>query len=636
MTRIKTAVILAAGKGTRLDRPDRPKPLVRIGHKPLIEWTIGRLQRAGIEKIYVVVGDRGHLIRRELTGRSDISVPVSFVEQDDATDAGMLASIMSLYGTIREPFLVTVSDVISEDDPYRWVSTLEPGEHDIHSVVAVTREHFDRSGAHSRAVVGGDNRILRLGRELEPYDGLEVGVYYFGARALERLQAAREVAEGSVARFDELLNAHTKNSALFALFLGEREWYDVNTPATAVRAELFLRRKHYAYAPISGDRSRAELAVLPEAVASFSRNRRMESKVYIRRGLVAEAERVEIIPRERIRSPHYLLTDSVVDGLYGKAVHERLRRAGFAVEKLVMPAGEQAKNMETYLSLAERIFAYGLDEGSVLLNIGGGVVNNMAGALAATIYRGIGLIHIPTTTMAQFDAAIDFKQAVNHARGKNLIGAYHPAFRILIDPDTLVTLPDRHIRNGFAESLKHALTQDKKFYEYFVSRTSLFDAPEFLEEVALRTVECKVPLLSGDTANEYNEMAPQYGHSVGHAVEHLSGYELLHGEAVAIGCSVSAEVAKILGVSDAETAEAHYALFEQYGLPTRVPDSMTAADVIDAIRYDKHYLAELPRMSLVDRIGSLWHDKGTYAIPIDYAVLERAINANKSRRSHSG
>ncbi len=630
MNRIKTAVILAAGKGIRLDRPDRPKPLVRIGHKPLIQWTAERLERSGIERLLVVVGHRGDLIRRELLGQGYLKIPVEFIAQDNASDAGMLQSIMSLEGRIDEPFLVTVADVLSEDDPYRWVRTLEVGDDDVYTVVATENEHLGRSGANSRVVLDVRGNVETLGRTLERYDGLEVGVYYFGSRALAHFRSLLGERVPEIRYFDELLNTHARGYLLGALALGSGEWYDINTPATAVRAELFLREKMRARAAISVGAG-VELAELPASSARFSREKRMESEVFIRRGILSEADRIAIIPVSRRHSPHFLLTDTTVEPLYADQLLEKFRRGGFEVRKLVMPAGEHAKSIETYLALIERIFAYGLDEDSVLVNIGGGVVNNMAGALAATIYRGIGLIHIPTTTMAQFDAAIDFKQAVNHARGKNLIGAYHPAFRIVIDPATLETLPERHVRNGLAEPLKHALAQRHDFYDFFMAYDGAVRNSKFVEEVARRTVELKLPLLSGSTDDEHNEMAPQYGHSVGHALEHLSGYELLHGEAVAIGCCVHAEVARLIGVADDATVEEHYALFRKYGLPTTVPEGIAASDVSDAIRYDKHYLGKLPRLSVVERVGSLWHDKGVYAIPVDYPVLERAIVENKNR-----
>jgi 3-dehydroquinate synthase len=273
-----------------------------------------------------------------------------------------------------------------------------------------------------------------------------------------------------------------------------------------------------------------------------------------------------------------------------------------------------------------------MDEGSVIVDVGGGVVNNMAGFLAATLYRGVELIHIPTTTMAQVDAAIDFKQAVNSKKGKNLTGAYHPASHVLIDPDTLATLPERHIRNGLAESLKHAITQDAEFFQWLLKNERPLTDLDFWETVIRRTIALKVPLLNGDPHDEANEMLPQYGHSIGHAVEHVSGYAFLHGEAVAIGMCVSAEIARLIGVCDEATVEAHYQLCSRYGLPTQIPQSINVEDVLNTIRYDKHYLGSLPRMALVSSVGTVWKDQGVVSIPIDYPILARAIEANQSHR----
>lgn len=622
----KNAVILAAGKGVRLDRPECPKPLARIGHKTLLQWTIERLQDAGVTHIWIVSGANADAYRKELLENPAIRSKIEYLETETGS-GDMLDSILSLPATIGAPYLLTVADVLSEKNPYRLLAAqpmAATGE--VRSVVGMDREHFERSGAHQRVRMQ-DGRISAVGRELTDHQGLEVGMYAVGGQGGALFQAIRE-RHPDVATFEQALNVCADEGHLHASVL-DGEWYDINLPGTAVRAEIFARQAFYL-SPVTLLEGVASLTP-PVIDATFGRSKRMETKIVIKRGLLQELDRLEILTPERRSSPHFLITDSNVDAHYGDLVLRKLRQSGLQVVKLVMKAGEGEKNFDTYLDLMEKIFAHGMDEGSVIFNVGGGVVNNMAGFLAATIYRGVMLIHLPTSTMAQVDAAIDFKQAVNSKKGKNLIGSYHPASHILIDPDALKTLPERHVRNGLAESLKHALTQDRAFYDWLMANETSIDDIGFWDTVIRKTIALKTPLLNEPLQTGICEMAPQYGHSVGHAVEHLSGYEVLHGEAVAIGMCVCAEVAKLIGACDDETVEAHYRLCEKYGLPTRVPENMSGDDVLNTIRYDKHYLSKLPRMALVANIGTLWDDRGDVTIPIDYPILAKAIKTNQMR-----
>jgi 3-dehydroquinate synthase len=202
---------------------------------------------------------------------------------------------------------------------------------------------------------------------------------------------------------------------------------------------------------------------------------------------------------------------------------------------------------------------------------------------------------------------------------------------IVIDPEVLLTLEDKHLYNGIAESIKHALTQNQDFFQYLMANNDKIRDFNFLEEVVKKTIELKVPLLNGDVADDYNEMLPQYGHSVGHAAEHLSAYDLLHGEAISIGMCVSAEIAKLLGLCDQDIVDLHYAICEKYNLPTTVPDYINDEDIVNMIKYDKHHLKGNPQMGLVEKIGQVWKDKNIHSVPVDYVILRRAISINKCK-----
>jgi len=603
--------------------------LVKVGNQPMILWNIKQLQEAGIKNIYIVIGYRGEEIKKELTNHPDISANINYIEQNDNSKEGMLKSVMSIKNYINEQFFLLSADVIIEKNPYsQFADIFSLNSSDlIMALISTDREQFERSGALSRIALEGE-KIINVGRDLPYYNGLQTGVYYFGGNSIDMLDGIKQFSR-KIKDFDELLNQAAIRGKLKAAVLDKGEWFDVNTPATHVRADIFMRRL-------------SEVSVIPQSRAGmqnpfvfsqFRRERRLETEIIIETGLLDRLDKIRLIPEASAESPHYILTDSIVDGLYGEKVLSGLRTAGYNIRKIVIPAGEETKKIEKYEKLADEIFSYGIDERSIIISLGGGVINNIAGFLASTLYRGIGLIHLPTTMMAQVDAAIDFKQAVNSAKGKNLIGSYYPAMKVAIDPAVILSLEDRHIYNGLAESIKHALTQDDGFFSYLNNNINKIRDLNFLENVVRKTIELKVPLLNGDIKDDFNEMLPQYGHAVGHAIEHLSSYELLHGEAVAVGMCVSAEIAKLLGICSQSVVDIHYNVCESYKLPTIIPDSISAEDIINAIRYDKHYLKRNPYMALIKDIGEAWHDKNTYGLPIDYSVLTKAININKNKIS---
>ncbi len=622
----KTAVILAAGKGARLDRPDSPKPLVKVGNKPLILWNIEQLQEAGIETIYVVLGFRGEEIKKELTNNSSIKAKIKYIQQEDSSKSGMLSSVLSALDVVEAPFLLIMSDLVFENNPYHFIEIDEQADDESMLVlVSADEKYFGRSGAQSRIYVS-NNYIKSIGQDLDEYNGFEVGIYYFNKKFANLIQSLFQKDSG-IENFEDLRKKLAKENKLRAVLMAEGEWFDVNTPATHVRAEIFARNRYKISSVFPLQTNMEDV----DFFSDFKRPKMMKTNIVIKRGLLDSLHKIRLIPKEFSNSPHFILTDSIVDKLHGERVLHGFLKAGYNVRKLVIPAGESSKNTTDYVQLADEIFSYGMDKHSIIISLGGGVINNMAGFLASTLYRGIGLMHIPTTTMAQFDAAVDFKQAVNSPKGKNLLGSYYPALIIAIDPNVLLTLEDRHIFNGLCESIKHALTQDATFLDYLIKNHARAKDVEFLEEVAKMTLSLKIPLLNGDVNDDRNEMLPQYGHSVGHAVEHLSSYDLLHGEALSIGMCVTAEIAKLLGICDKETVDLHYKVLEKYNLPTIVPDYMTEDDICNAIRYDKHHLEGAPHMALLEGIGRVWSDNGIHSIPVDYAVLKRAVNINKSK-----
>lgn len=361
----------------------------------------------------------------------------------------------------------------------------------------------------------------------------------------------------------------------------------------------------------------------------FRQKKVMQSQVLLKMGLLKDIEWRTIFPEHKV-AIHFVITDKNVDALYGKKLLVGLSQAGFSVQKFVINPGERAKSFKVYGELSQKILRSGITKDSFVLGFGGGVVNNIAGFLSSTLYRGIGLVQIPTTLMAQADAAVDFKQAINSRVGKNHIGSYYPAATILIDPSLLQTLSIRHIRNGLGEVIKHAITQDKKLFTYLLGHTQDVTDEDFLQVVVFRTIELKVRLLNRPHGSEYAEMIPQYGHAVGHALEQLSSYALLHGEALAIGMCVMSEVAMELGLCDNDTVKAHYRVLKDFNLPTGIPQKVFPDALLRMLRHDKHHIGMI-QSAIVSRIGRVCKHGINCTFSIPAPVLRRAFTRNQKR-----
>jgi 3-dehydroquinate synthase len=329
---------------------------------------------------------------------------------------------------------------------------------------------------------------------------------------------------------------------------------------------------------------------------------------------------------------HFLLADSYVLSLHGHTLKESLWRKGSGLHLIAVDPGESAKSVDVYLRAAKEMSAVGVERNSTLISFGGAATANLAGFVAATLLRGIRLIHIPTTLLAQLDGTIDFKQAINLDGIKNLIGSFYAPELIVVDPRFLGTLPERHVVNGLAEGLKHALVQDRDLYRLFLQRATDRSIP-YLEESIERTVALKVSLLESDSYDDA-EMLLQYGHAIGHALESVSHHELLHGEAISIGMCVSAEAALALELCNPATVDAHYRLFSAYGLPVHIPAQFSIDEILKLIYRDKYRNDGKQQMALVREVGVPVAVNGSLAISMEERTLREACirNAAKAER----
>ncbi len=296
-----------------------------------------------------------------------------------------------------------------------------------------------------------------------------------------------------------------------------------------------------------------------------------------------------------------VITDENVGPLHGAAVIEALTSAGFSPQLLAVPAGENSKSMAAAEDLVDRLLAAGLDRGSFVVALGGGVVGDLAGFVAAIYLRGIPCVQIPTTIVAQVDSSVGGKTGVNARAGKNLIGAFHQPRLVLADTLTLETLPDREYREGFAEVIKHAIIRDAAMLDDLdpaAPRASL--APLIARNIAI-----KAGIVSQDEEERAGLRALlNFGHTVGHAIENVAGYgKFLHGEAISLGMAAALEISQgKYGLSAADAGRVR-AKLQAYGLPVTMPSDLATDALLAAMRHDKKFSEGRIRYVVTPHLG---------------------------------
>jgi 3-dehydroquinate synthase len=302
-----------------------------------------------------------------------------------------------------------------------------------------------------------------------------------------------------------------------------------------------------------------------------------------------------------LRGACAIITDENVGRLHGAAVLHSLEEAGYAAQMLAVPAGESSKSMAAAENLCDRMIAAGLDRGSFVVALGGGVVGDLAGFVAALYHRGIPFVQIPTTIVAQVDSSIGGKTGVNARAGKNLIGAFHQPRLVLADTDTLATLPDREYREGFAEVIKHAAIRDAAMLDALDP-----DAPrDSLAPLVARNIAIKAAIVGEDEHERTDTRALlNFGHTVAHAIENAAGYgRFLHGEAVSLGLAAALEISLRkcgLAAADADRVRGKLSAF---GLPLTLPDDLTNDALLAAARRDKKFTGGRIRYVVCPRLG---------------------------------
>ena len=323
----------------------------------------------------------------------------------------------------------------------------------------------------------------------------------------------------------------------------------------------------------------------------------------------------------------FIITDSNVEKLYGRRVQKLLFEAGLEPLLLSFPAGEQSKNADVVNALHTQLLENGVRRDSVIIALGGGVVGDIAGYVAATVLRGIRFIQVPTTLLAQVDSSVGGKVGIDHALGKNLIGAFHQPAAVFIDPTVLRTLSRNEFRNGLAEVVKIAAALDKNFFgilernAHRISKTN--DA--LLSRIIDHSVRVKAAVVEKDEFESGLRKALNLGHTLGHAVEAASNFRIRHGEAVSVGIVAESKIAVQLGWLHENAYDRVLRLLRALKLPTSFPHIQSRKRFFTALASDKKAEGKMMRFTLLNGIGS-----SAIGVPVSSSLVEQVIKPKKS------
>ncbi len=306
-----------------------------------------------------------------------------------------------------------------------------------------------------------------------------------------------------------------------------------------------------------------------------------------------------------------LVTDSNLANSHAAAVRQSLIADGWRCETEVLPAGEKSKSLEIVTKVYDRLINMQADRRTVIVAVGGGVVGDAAGFIAATYTRGLPFVQIPTTLLSAVDSSVGGKTGVNHPLAKNMIGAFYQPIGVMIDTAALQTLPDREYRAGLAEVVKYGVILDAEFFTYLEHNVDAINArqPEAVRHIVAKSCRLKADVVERDEYEATGLRAVlNYGHTFGHAFEALCGYgQLLHGEAVAIGMVYASRLAERRGLIEGSITDRQMSLLEALHLPTALPAEVNLSTdaVVERMRLDKKAVAGSLRFVLPTRIGEV-------------------------------
>ena len=339
---------------------------------------------------------------------------------------------------------------------------------------------------------------------------------------------------------------------------------------------------------------------------------------------VTPAYHVAVVSDENV-APHYL--DGVVSSLRSAFGAQ----SSDTIHAVAIPAGEQHKTREQWSFITDTLLERGCGRDTTIVAVGGGVIGDLAGFVAATYMRGVPVVQLPTTLLAMVDASVGGKTAVDTPAGKNTVGVFHPPSLVVIDPSTLSTLPERELRAGFAEVIKHGVIADAAEIDAALSIVATLGSATLpLQELASlieRSVRIKAAVVAEDEREHGRRKVLNFGHTIGHGVEAASGFSLLHGEAVAIGMVAEAHLAERQSIAKPGTAVEIERAVSQAGLPTKIPRELEPERILELMRSDKKRRGGVLEYALPREIGRMAGESTSWGIAVDDDATSSAIRA---------
>ena len=337
--------------------------------------------------------------------------------------------------------------------------------------------------------------------------------------------------------------------------------------------------------------------------AASSNSAHRTHDVVIQRGLLNRLPR--IILRKWPGRHIFIITDWSVQRIYGRRLLRGFSALDANASLLDVPAGERSKTPKTVYALQTQLLRLGVDRNSVIVALGGGVIGDLAGYVAATILRGIDYLHVPTTLLAQVDSSIGGKVGVDHPLGKNLIGAFYQPATVCIDPDLLKTLPVSEFKNGLAEVVKIAAALDRRLFSQVErnARKITKGNPDIVHDMIVRSVKLKASVVERDPFESGLRKVLNLGHTIGHAVEAASGYDIKHGAAVSIGLATESRIAMEMGLLSGKDYARLIGLLTKLKLPLTLPRRLNKARFMTARSLDKKSEAGGTKFVLLKAIG---------------------------------
>ncbi len=322
-----------------------------------------------------------------------------------------------------------------------------------------------------------------------------------------------------------------------------------------------------------------------------------------------------------------IITDHLVKKKYGLDLANKLRQMHYSVVLVSFPAGESSKMGKTKAYLETCLLKAGLSRNTLCLALGGGVVGDIAGFTAATYMRGIPLIQIPTTLLAMVDSSVGGKTSIDHPLGKNLIGAFWQPEAVIVDPNCLQSLSKTHLINGLIEAIKMFLTHDKKSFDYIEKNIArcLQGNEDILQSIIQRSVKIKSAVVARDETEQHERMTLNFGHTIGHALEKVSGYQLLHGYCVAYGILWEAKIAELQGILAPKNYTRIAALFAQLNITSKHLHRYSLKAILQAAKLDKKKKDREVRYVLLQDIGKFYVSRHQFAHPVDDVLVKQAF-----------